>query len=368
MDPYGAGRRGILVIGEAPGEVEDRKGYQWQGRTGRLLQRTLHKLGIDLWQDCICINAVNCRPPDNRSPTKLEVACCREVMLKGLIEEYQPKVILLLGAVAVQSFLEPRWPTDLGGITKWRGWVIPDQEYNAWVIPTFHPSYVARIESREANTVWEQDLKEVARSVGVDVPRYFEPKLHFIEDLSILDQYQNAEKMAFDYETNRLNPRKKGSRIISASCAFDDQEAYSFLMPKTVAGRRPFINLLKNPDIKKMAHNFKFEHNWTLHCYGVEVQNWYWDSMLAAHQLDNRAAVTGLKFQTYVNFGVIYGDEVIQYLRKDEKSEEGFNRIYDLLEEPGGPEKLLKYGGQDSHYEFRLANSQLVQLDYELPF
>ena len=60
--------KGILIIGEAPGQVEDRKGLPWQGGTGRLLKRTLEKQGIDLFEDCICVNAVNCRPPKNRAP------------------------------------------------------------------------------------------------------------------------------------------------------------------------------------------------------------------------------------------------------------------------------------------------------------
>jgi DNA polymerase len=368
MEPYGSGKLGILVIGEAPGKVEDRNGMPWQGRTGRTLQRILHKYGIDLFKDCVCINAVNCRPPDNRTPYKKEINCCREVKVNRALKEYKPKVILLLGATSVESFLGPRWPIDLGGITKWRGWRAPDQDYDAWVVPTFHPSFVVRADSREYNTIWEQDLKPLADLVDKPVPRYKPPEMHFIEDLSILEKYMDAPKMAFDYETTGLKAKLKGHRIVSASCAFDEKDVYSFLMPKTKAELRPWFNLLTNKEIKKMAHNMRFEHQWTLHRYGVEVQNWYWDSMNAAHQLDNRSYITGLKFQTYVNFGVIYGDEVLPFLRKNEDDPRGFNRIHELLDQPGGTEKLLKYGAYDSHYEYRLANRQLLELDYELPF
>ena len=368
MEPYGSGRKGILIIGEAPGKVEDRKGVPWQGRTGRTLQRILNKHGIDLFKDCVSVNAVNCRPSNNRTPFKHEINCCREVKVRKALAEYEPRVIVLLGAMAVQSFLQPRWPTDLGGITKWRGWTAPDQDYGAWVVPTYHPSFVVRADSREYNTIWEQDLSKILKLSETEVPQWIDPNIHYIEDLSVLEKYMSAEKMAFDYETNHLKSKKRGARIISASCAFDDRDVYSFMMPKTKAELRPWFNLLTNPNIKKMAHNMKFEHQWTLNRYGFEVQDWYFDSMLGAHQLDNRSGITGLKFQTYVHFGIIYGDEVLPYLRKMEDNTDGFNGIMDLLKEPEGQHKLLKYGAFDSHYEYRLANKQLLELDYELPF
>lgn len=370
IPPYGEGRRGVLVIGEAPGVIEDRKGMPWQGRTGKLLQRTLDKLGLDLFEDCVSVNAVNCQPPDNRTPKPFEMECCRAVMVKDTIIKMKPKVIILMGASAVHSFLADRWPTDLGGITKWRGWCIPDQYYKAWVVPTYHPSFVLRAESKEYNTIWEQDLKLAIDAIDQTFPEepHDSPTIHYITDLSVLDKYHTAEKMAFDYETPGLRPQLEGMSIVSASVAFNCHEVYSFLMPKTKAELRPLFTLLTNPHIKKMAHNMKFEHQWTLYRYGFEVVNWYWDSMLAAHQLDNRSGVTGLKFQTYVNFGIIYGDEVVPYLRKNENDPRGLNRIFELMEEPDGVKRLLRYGGLDSHYEFRLAERQLIALDYKLPF
>ncbi|MBU0847621.1 hypothetical protein KKH23_10585 [Patescibacteria group bacterium] len=124
MEPFGNFRKGILNIGEAPGETEDKRGKQWQGKVGRILKRTYRKLGIDLFEDCLNINAINCRPTtkngNNRTPTPQEIACCRSRVMKT-IEEYHPKVIILLGGSAIFSFLGHRWKKDLGGIFKWRG-------------------------------------------------------------------------------------------------------------------------------------------------------------------------------------------------------------------------------------------------------
>jgi hypothetical protein len=277
---------------------------------------------------------------------------------------------VLLGTVALQSFLSPRWPSDLGGIAKWNGFVIPDKDYDAFVIPTFHPSYIARMESREANTIWEQDLAPISELVEIATPRFPEPKIHYLEDLRELEKLQSVTEIAFDYETTGLKAQRKGHRIICASVAASMDEVYTFMMPDTKAARKPFVDLLTNPDIGKMAHNMKFEQSWTIQRLGVEIQNWQWDSMQAAHLLDNRSGVTGLKFQTYVNFGVAdYSSEVTPYFKRREEGGNGLNGIYDLLEEPGGQEMLLKYCALDSHYEFMLAKQQMAELDYNyLPF
>ena len=60
MRPHGNFNKGIMVIGEAPGEVEDEKGRPWQGPTGRLLSRFYRRQGIDLFEDftILKLNAV----------------------------------------------------------------------------------------------------------------------------------------------------------------------------------------------------------------------------------------------------------------------------------------------------------------------
>lgn len=366
MPPYGNGRKGILIIGEAPGKVEDRKGMPWQGQSGRLLKRTLAKYGIDLFEDCICTNSVNCRPENNKTPTAFQVDCCREVVVKGVLTKMKPKVIVLLGTSAVQSFLSPRWPTDLGGINKWRGFVIPDQDYDAWVIPTFHPSYVMRMDSREANTVWGQDLAHINRLVDTEVPYYPEPRIVIHDELDFLEKLK-MEELALDYETTGLKSKGRGHRIICAGVCVDEDEAHAFMMPKSKVERRPFMDVLKNPNIGKLGHNIKFEHAWTLNRYGVEVQNWQWDSMVAAHIIDNRSGITNLKFQTYVNFGVLIKDEDVAKFLYQQNA--GFNFVYDLLEEPGGQEKLLRHVALDAYWEYLLAKKQMRELEYNyLPF
>ena len=82
--------------------------------------------------------------------------------------------------------------------------------------------------------------------------------------------------------------------------------------------------------------------------------------MLAAHILDNRPGVTGLKFQVYVHFGVPdYDSEVSEYLHSNgSKSGNAFNKVLEMIKDPVKRQKLMIYCGLDSLYEFRLAKIQ----------
>lgn len=91
----------IMVIGEGPGENEDRQGKAFVGRAGQLFDQIMSAVGIDTNVDMLIANIVKCRPPENRSPRSEEAAACVPY-LKRQIELVQPKVILLLGATALK--------------------------------------------------------------------------------------------------------------------------------------------------------------------------------------------------------------------------------------------------------------------------
>ena len=369
IQPYGNFNKRILILGEAPGSTEDERGKPWQGKTGRLLKRTCSKLGIDLFEDCISINAVNCRPSGNKTPTKQQIVCCWKVMVEKAIKEYAPDIIILLGGPALISFLDNRWKKNLGGITRWRGWTIPDQDYRAWVCPTFPLSYVERMQNEAVDDIWESDLQQAFSKIGEKLPVFIPPKIDIIEDLSPLNDI-DADMIAFDYETTGIKPHGKGHRIVSCAVADKEDHAYSFLLPKTREERLPLINLLQNNTIAKIAQNMKFEDHWTERRLYTSVHNWGFDPMLSSHILDNREGVCGLKFQAYVNFGVVgYDNEISPYLQSGDKNANAINKIHELLKKPGGKEKLLTYGGYDAVLTMLLAKLHMNKIDYDfLPF
>ena len=366
MSHSGQGKRSILVIAEAPGKEEDKSGTQLVGKAGEFLRKELERVDIDLDEDCWKTNAVNCRPMtktgSNRTPTSKEVDFCRPKMFE-VVRGLRPKAIFLLGGIATESFLKEKLLGSVGGITKWRGLCIPDREVGAWVMPMFHPSYVIRENNLPVVlTIFRQDLKRAASQVDKPLPQYREETelIDILEDEeAILDELKRVLSldrpvlMAFDYETTGMKPHREGHDIVCCGICTDESRAAAFMMdsPKV---RIEFSKVLTDKSIRKTAHNMKFEHVWSQVVLGTTVKGWKWDTMIAAHILDNRTGVTGLKFQSYVNFGVTdYESSVAKYL-SGEGSGNSFNSI-----RKAPLQDLLLYCGLDSLLQRRLALKQM---------
>ena len=321
----------------------------------------------------------NCRPMDkngkNRAPTDTEIVCCRRKIMQ-LIEQYQPRVIVLLGNAAITSLIGHRWKKNLGGISKWRGWTIPDRDMNAWVCPIFHPSYVERNSNMPmVETIWEQDVEKALGMADKSLPELVDDRknIEFVESqedlqhiLQKISMGQEGGLTFFDYETTGLKPHAKGHRIICCSIATGPHKAYSFMMPTKKWERAYFNRFLASNEVYKGAANMKFEEMWSQVRLGYSVRNWYFDIMQAAHILDNRPEITSVKFQTYVHLGVIdYDSHIEPYLKaRDPKNGNSFNRIYNAIDKFGERE-LLTYCGLDSLYEYQIGMMQMNELGFD---
>ena len=91
----GSGRRGLMLVGEAPGRKEDESGRPFVGSAGKNLDLALAAAGIPR-ADCFITSIVKCRPPGNRDPTEAEKAACRPY-LDVQVAALRPKVIVALG-------------------------------------------------------------------------------------------------------------------------------------------------------------------------------------------------------------------------------------------------------------------------------
>lgn len=363
LKPTGNFKKKILNIGTAPTLADDKAGIAFQGKEGRVLQRAYKKCGVDLYEDCLNTFALQCY--DNAELTNYQIDCCRKRIL-NVINEYKPEVIVLLGLPAVQSVIGHRWKRDLGTITKWRGWTIPDQDLQAWVCPTFDIDFVEGNDQGAEETIWLQDLRLASLKRLDKFPVYVEPEIEIISDLSPLNSIKDP--FAFDFETTGIRPNAEGHKIICCSVADTSDHAYVFMMPKTRGELKPFINLLLDDNVGKIAQNMKFENSWCKVRLGIDVKGWLWDTMIATHVLDNREGITSLKFQTYVQLGVIdYESEVAPYLKAvGADSANAINRIEELLKIPGGAKKLMTYCGYDGINEHRLSKIQRAEI--VLPF
>ena len=139
-----------LLIGEAPGAEEDRRGEPFVGRAGKLLDSMLLAMGLSREQVFIA-NILKCRPPNNRDPKPEEVVAC-ESFLKKQIELIQPKIILTVGRIAAQNLLKVDTP-----IGRMRGQRYTYGDTGIPVVVTYHPAYLLR-SPREKRKSW-QDLQ-----------------------------------------------------------------------------------------------------------------------------------------------------------------------------------------------------------------
>lgn len=154
-----------MIVGEAPGEQEDKQGEPFVGRAGQLLDRMLAALDLtrseaDATRQVFIANVLKCRPPANRNPLPQEVAQCEPYLLRQ-IALVQPRVILAMGRFAVQSLLKTGEP-----IGRLRGRV--HEVAGVPVIVTYHPAYLLRSPADKA-MAWD-DLC-LAREVMRQSPR-----------------------------------------------------------------------------------------------------------------------------------------------------------------------------------------------------
>ena len=153
----------VMVIGEGPGEEEDKSGRPFVGRAGQLLDRMLDsrgKIGLSRTANCYIANVLKCRPPGNRSPAQDEITSCAPYLLRQ-ITILRPKIILAAGNTAAKTLLDSiEGITKLRGIfTHFRGNLLMEGDFNIPLLPTFHPSALLRDETLKG-PVWE-DLKKL---------------------------------------------------------------------------------------------------------------------------------------------------------------------------------------------------------------
>jgi len=375
MKYSGEGRLNCLIVGEAPGSNEDAQGVQFEkhAQAGGYLRQEISLHNLELDRDFWKTNAVCCRPikktrtgESNRPPTNSEIDFCRPLLFQT-IKELNPRFIWLLGGVALESFYGSSFKDK--SISRFRGTCIPDQKYNAWILPMFHPSYIVRDANNETLPFqFARDMKSAIDKLSLPSV-YTEDHNKMVDCITNFDDLISAlntiimckpSSLEVDFETTGLKPYYHGHKILSISMCDSIEHAISFPFEyqqfwdnaQFVQIKKRVRKILTDKQIFKMAHNHKFEYVWAHEILGVDSGPWTWDSLVAAHILDNRRKFSGLKFQTYINFGVYpYDNKVERYIR-------GFP--FNKMEKCPLPD-LLFYGGLDALFGYRLESVQVAQ-------
>lgn len=147
-----------LIVGEAPGEEEDRQGLPFVGRAGQLLDRMLAAMGLDRQHKVYIANVIKCRPPQNRNPDPVEIAQCEPYLLRQ-IELLQPRFILALGRFAAHTLLAHATQPGAEALRKLPLGKLRGQVHEVEIagrrlplVVSYHPAYLLRSPGEKAKS------------------------------------------------------------------------------------------------------------------------------------------------------------------------------------------------------------------------
>jgi uracil-DNA glycosylase family 4 len=360
MPVSGNGKRKVLIVAEAPGENEDERGIQLVGNAGGELLRLLGDLRISMRSDCWLDNAIICRPTDgegqNRKPTSVEIGYCRPHLVKTL-NDLQPEVIITLGGPATAAIIPLAWKDgEVEDIGRWVGWQIPSMKLNAWICPTYHPSFLLHEKNAAAELHVRRHLEAAFALQGrpwMDIPNLDKyTTVEFNPDqaaAAIQLMTQGSVPVAFDFETNMLKPDSRAAEILCCSVS-DGYTSVAF--PWRGAAVQAMRELITSTVPKITANHF--ELRWCRKFLGTEVRNWQWDTLLGAHWRRFHRGICSVKFQSFVLFGMPdYDSHLEPFKRGEEQGGNVPNRLKEVE-----PRVLLKYCAYDSLLESWIAKVQ----------
>lgn len=314
IEPLGTARPLVYMLGSAPTASADRRDVPFAGEAYELLRMRLPR-GVDKitrWN-----NVVRTATPDGRAPEEIEVECCRPSVTAD-IEQSKPRAIFGFGEAPL------RWATEFTGIRKWSGRKLPVRigTHTCWYFAFEDPDMV--LEKRRFTPRGKGYGCEEEFALALELDRAFasidtlpEPVIHTPDEVmadteivvggsagdvdrvkAFVEATYAKKLVGFDYETNRLRPYNKGSKLLTAALSTNDG-TMAFALEHKQAGwssrqrdqvYRVLEDFLYEAPVRKVVHQLAFEMEWSAVTFGRDVlraQPWG-DSVSQAFLLDAR--------------------------------------------------------------------------------
>lgn len=354
----GADGAPVALVSDHPTSTDDLNGEALSGQSGHFVRDVVEDAGFDVETDTWHTYALICHPHGQLHDASKQIAYCRPNVVTAL-RNRKPRVVVTMGPLALRSLILPHW-RSVGEMERWVGWKIPSPD-GYWICPTYSPAFALH---HKSDLIRKQFAKHIATALAIDSPpskpRDWKSEVEIIFDdreaaRALKSMHRAGGWLAIDYETNCLKPEYPEAEIVSCAVSNGERTISYFW---TGAAIEATSRLLRSDRTTKIASNLKMEERWTYKHLGHRVRNWGWDTMLAAHCLDNRPGICGLKFQSFVNLGAAsYNDAVGPFLRS---TSGWYNRI-----RQAHPQDLLLYGGMDALLEYDLAMFQRKEMGHE---
>jgi uracil-DNA glycosylase family 4 len=300
----------MAFVGDFPSERDDGSGLPFQSKAGTLLRDTLDTLEVPA-DSVYMTNAVRCHPPDNKAGARVIKACAH--IIKEELEMVRPKVIVVLGAVALESL------TDRKGILASRGQVFDYTFADGTVVPLIaanHPSFVLYQESALDQFVGDLQKAHQIATMGRAVAKPSEKRYRIARTVSdlyeMLREMRQEGMVAWDIETRRKEPFLEGAKVVCVQ--FSASPDTGWLVPvdhaesdsleatreQRIEAIRGVIERMGGPDL--CGQNLKFDMNFVEECLGIHPRLPVFDTMIAHHMLfeeESKAGGNGLKVMAW---------------------------------------------------------------------
>lgn len=313
-------------------------------------------------------SGISCVIPEKIRDGLTQKAC--QEKLNNFIHDNNFKVIYTIGEKTLRSVLGDDYQSEAQGA--WDGCPLPCHKLNSWVynLPLYTHFY-------RAKNTWEQMsclyLKKILQDSQILLTKSL-PRKPTINPTFIYSRHHICEMLqhiskpskwiwSVDFETTGIKPDRTGHRILCAAL-YNGFDWYAFPVERKEVIRA--LGVFMSSPAKKTAHNKKFEGAWSRVILKMAFNNCVWCSMTAAHIIDGRKGVTGLKYHAARLFGLFnYDKEVEPYMSSDPKEEKEFggNAFNKLHTFP--IQKLLRYCATDVFVGWHLMMEQRKQMGFE---
>ncbi len=411
LNTGGQGKRKILIVFEQPSEAQHEQD-DWFAEHRFVYTVLRQRLGINPKEDCYVTGVYRCnvdtKPKksvlgsSSQKPAKkpkYEDCVCGLYMA---IKQTNPVLIITVGSVATGAVLRLYNGAHFGlgrSYGQYVGRVIPllkqDGYFGCWLAPVMSTEEIKSYNNPKQQMVaqlWFEKhiMNAYAKIADFDDVEQARPKplehppIDYLSTSTEIEEALNeacmADYTAFDYETNCLQPeppfekeikdnKVRKPRVLCVALAYGNSEkmqrVVAFSMPelqeethfdknRVVCAWRKFLRSKS----KKIVANVKFEERWSTVYYEQPIENFYWDVCIGGRVLECISGMSGLKYLTFVYFGVIgYDDDVSNFMDNEDSR-------FNSLEEVSNF-KLLKYNSLDSIYTYALAIIQHKELRIE---
>ncbi len=279
----------IALIGESPGKNELVEGLPFVGASGeKILNPILNASGIDRYS-CLIDNLVRYRPENDvfehfekKHPEIVEEGIKE---MRELIDEYEPNVIVALGAKPLHYLTGF---TD--AISNYRGSILSSIGFKKTykVIPTFHPAYIIRNYNDSVLSYFDfRRIAEEAKTPEINLPqRTLVVNPTFEEVIAFFDFLETQDVIAHDIETLRNGHISCFGYATSSDYAMcipivgEVGPVWTIAQEAEIWRRNSII--LTSPKLQKIVHNYMFEGYMWAYYYGIEMKNVY-DTLVASH-------------------------------------------------------------------------------------